>query len=152
MSTIKDQGEWERCRSRRRMYLALIDAGQEKNLDAIARAILTLLTRSGLSKTEPGALALEYWEHGLKDPESAKPNNELARRSYLVISYACEALASQGGEARAELAICAVIRRYAPVAPEGFASVARQAGVASESAPTPVSVYAEAWRSMSEVP
>lgn len=128
---LEDQGEWERCRSSRRMFLALTDAGKGGDLHSIAQDLLRRIERS-LPEADRTREARFFWENGLTeaDPRRKGPPKELADRVYLVMRCVSELLdkhrrlAPYGGE----IAICGVIRQFVPLAPRGFCKVAKLEG------------------------
>jgi len=124
--TVVDQGEWERCASARRMYLALRET--KKDPLPVAEQLLRLAEKHRPDSCET-RLAQEYWERGLH--EERRPEKESADRVYLVIHYVAKAFDEQvfpiiagGGEALA----CTVIRRQYPLAPKAFRKVGRMSG------------------------
>ena len=128
---IEDQGEWERSRSSRRMFLVLHDTGRGKDLEAIASQLLNSLDwhfpRSNYAEEARG-----FWKDGLKDPDSTKPNKELADRAYLVIRCSVAAFNAHSRLPDGELAVCTLIRRQVPLAPGGFRRVGKIEGTSSE--------------------
>lgn len=125
---VEDQGEWERCRSARRMFLALLDSGKAKDLGLIAEGLLRMV-RTNMRGHPIAAEAVDYWRNGLRDQD--RPEKEQADRAYLVMRYVGRAfdfypqrLWPGGGEAL----VCAAIRHVVPLAPAGFRKVGRLEG------------------------
>lgn len=115
------------------MFLALNDTGSEQELEEIAVALLALLKKA--SPRSPQLKEAErYHAEGLKDPNSTKPDKELASRTYLVILCSVDALKQFESETGvpSEILVCNLIRRYKPVAPGGFRRVGRVEGTSSE--------------------
>ena len=126
MTYIADQGEWERCCSSRRMFLALVDSGKRGQLEEVSRGLLRMAAKR-LPKSDQAARAQKYWEHGLLDER----DQELADRAYLVIRYVSDALdklPNQGWSGGGEVIVCTAIRVLVPLAPAGFSRVGKLEG------------------------
>lgn len=149
---LKDQGEWERCRSSRRMFLALIDAGRKRDLCLIARKLLQAAEKR-LPKAEATKQARFYWKNGLRDEDN--PAKELADRVYLVMRYVSEALdrhPSRLWPHGGEVAICQLVRSLVPLAPNGFRKVGSlegspgKQGISAQQIPHRAMVRGTVWR------
>lgn len=123
---VEDQGEWERCTSSRRMYLALSDAGKE--LSRVAATLLKL-ARQHRARSTRTRMAVHCWKNGLCDEKD--PDKEVAERAYLVMVFVSQAFDENvepiivgGGEG----VVCTVLRREFPLAPVGFRKVGRMTG------------------------
>ena len=123
------------------MFLALTNANRDKDLQAIAKGLLRVL-KAHLPSASQTAEANHFWANGLKDPESNKPNKELADRVYLVMRCTVDAIQlnksglnphGRRAELQGELMVCKAIRAQAPVAPSGFRKVAKIEGASSDS-------------------
>ncbi len=135
MSQIEDQGEWERCRSSRRMFLSLTDADQTRALDTIARRLIGLARkfRPGDPATDHAA---ECMEHGLLDASNEK---EVADRIYVVmraVSEAFDRMPRQRWSGGGETVVVEVIRAEVPLAPPGFRKAGRCTGSGVEASPS----------------
>lgn len=130
------------------MFLALTNIGRDQDLQAVAIGLLRALDTylPDVCETQD---AHHFWENGLKDPESNKPNKELADRSYLVIHYAVKAIQDhksplnphgRAAAERGEIMACTAIRAQVPLAPSGF----RKVGRASKTKPAEASAGARA--------
>ena len=126
MGQIDDQGEWERCRSSRRMFLALVDSGKADHLGEVARGLLRMA-----HKRMPGngnvLDAQEYWDNGLRDDK----DKELADRTYLVIRFVTDALdrlPNKAWDGGGDVLVCTVVRKLIPLAPPGFSKVGKMQG------------------------
>lgn len=125
---VDDQSEWERCRSSRRMFLALTEAGKQKQLREIAEGLLRMAERH-MREHQDVIDAREYWEHGLSDQQ--RPGKEQADRAYLVVlgvvsafdAYPCPTWIGGG-----ESVVCEAIRYVVPLSPPGFNKVGRLEG------------------------
>ena len=79
---LEDQGEWERCTSYNRMFLALHDAG--KSMDRVAEALLVLTTRYRPASESSYEAAEAYWKGGA--------DNAQARPVYMVFCLIAKAI------------------------------------------------------------
>lgn len=116
------------------MFLALTDAGKERDLQEIARALLRLVDRH-LPETKEAREARRFWREGLKDPDSTQPGKELADRVYLVMLSVGQAFERNDGPwspRTGDMVVCDVIRRRVPLAPGGFTKVGKIEGTSSE--------------------
>lgn len=126
---LEDQSEWERCNSFRRMFLALIDAGED--LEPVADELVTLA-----KKHRRGSPYTQRAQDGLAN---GLAKEEAADRIYLVL----EAVVRAFDEARkgqihvpggGETVVCTTVRRWFPLAPTGFRKVGSMVGNPKEPA------------------
>lgn len=138
---IEDQGEWERCRSSRRMFLALHDSGRKEEIKTVARALLKLAEQH-VPDEEATKQAREFWEHGMLEvllPGRKRKPKEVADRSYLVIRCVAKAFDRYRAlEDSGEIVVCSAIRRIQPLAPSGFRKVGSLNGKSASHAPQPL--------------
>ncbi len=129
MYQLEDQGEWERCYSFRRMFLALIDAGED--LEPVADELVTLA-----KKHRRGSKYTKRAQNGLTNGLAAE---EAADRVYLALEAVVQAFdRAKKGEVRVpgggESVVCIAVRRWFPLAPTGFRKVGSMVGNPKEPA------------------
>jgi len=115
------------------MFLALTDSGRDGDLTAIAKSLLRVLRRH-LGHAPEARQAIHYWKNGLTDPDSNKPNKELADRVYLVLHYAVDAFKKHPNPIgrHGDVVVCNAIRARVPLSPGGFRKVGKIEGSSSD--------------------
>lgn len=123
---LEDQGEWERCVSYQRMFLALHDEG--KNMNRVAEALLVLASRYRPASERSFRAAEAFYEGGA--------DNAQARPVYMVFCLVASAIDEPvkpapppGG---GTCVVCQAIRREFPLAPADFRKVGKLEGRPNE--------------------